>query len=99
MTQKEKFDLDTNRLQNNCHLVNSLIEVDSWRDSIQHDLDVPKRAFGVPVEFLQSKCPKCGAPEVEAATAFTVYKCGSLDYDQRPGTFNQSDQCKDKSGL
>ena len=32
------------------------------------------------------KCPKCGAPEVEAFTPRTVYACGASDYDQRPGT-------------
>ena len=40
------------------------------------------------------KCPKCGAVEVDAITPRTVYACGSSDYDQRPNTFNQSDQCR-----
>ena len=39
-------------------------------------------------------CPMCGAPEIEANTPRTVYACGSSDYDQRPQTFNQSDECK-----
>lgn len=52
MTQKEKFDLDTNRLQNNCHLVNSLLEIDSWRDRIKHDVDTLRRAFGIPAKYL-----------------------------------------------
>lgn len=39
------------------------------------------------------KCPKCGAPEIEADTPATVYECQSRDYDQRPGTFNQSHAC------
>ena len=51
------------------------------------------------VSELQSGCPVCGAEEISAMTPRTVYKCGSSDYDQRPGTFNQSDQCKDKSSL
>jgi len=40
------------------------------------------------------KCPKCGAEEVNAMTPSTVYSCGSLDYDQRPNTFKQSDKCR-----
>lgn len=52
MTQKEKFGLDTNRLQNNCHLVNSLLEIDSWRDRIQYDVNALKRAFGIPAKYL-----------------------------------------------
>lgn len=52
MTQKEKFDLDTNRLQNNCHLVNSLLEIDSWKDRIQHDVDMLKRVFGIPAKLI-----------------------------------------------
>jgi len=39
------------------------------------------------------KCPNCGAPEVDWCGAETHYKCGSSDYDQRPGTFNQSINC------
>jgi hypothetical protein len=39
------------------------------------------------------KCPKCGAPEIDWCGAETHYKCGSADYDQRPGTFKQSIQC------
>lgn len=34
-------------------------------------------------------CPTCGAQEVEADTPRTTYACGSSDYDQRPGTFDQ----------
>ncbi len=34
-------------------------------------------------------CPICGAEEVEANTPRTVYKCGSSDYDGRPGAFKQ----------
>jgi hypothetical protein len=41
-----------------------------------------------------SCCPKCGAPEVEAMTPRTKYKCGSSDYDQRPNTFKQTMRCK-----
>ena len=39
-----------------------------------------------------SKCPKCGAIEIDAMTPKTVYACGSSDYDQRPNTFVESDQ-------
>ena len=46
-------------------------------------------------EFIHGEsCPMCGAPEVEANTPRTTYACRSSDYDQRPGTFKQSDQCK-----
>ena len=40
------------------------------------------------------KCPKCGEPEVDAMTPRTIYACGSSDYDQRPNTFSQSENCK-----
>lgn len=40
------------------------------------------------------RCPKCGCKEVKAYTPLTYYKCGSHDYDQRPGTFVQSEICK-----
>ena len=40
------------------------------------------------------KCPKCGAEEIDAMTPRTVYACGSSDYDQRPNTFKQSEECK-----
>ena len=40
------------------------------------------------------KCPICGAKETEAMTPRTIYECGSSDYDQRPNTFKQSDNCK-----
>jgi len=40
------------------------------------------------------KCPICGASEIEAMTPRTTYACGSSDYDQRPNTFKQSNQCK-----
>jgi hypothetical protein len=39
-------------------------------------------------------CPCCNATEVEADTPRTVYACGSSDYDQRPGTFLQSLECR-----
>ena len=42
------------------------------------------------------KCPKCGAVEVGAMTPKTIYACGSSDYDQRPNTFSQSEQCLKK---
>ena len=39
------------------------------------------------------KCKECGASEIPAMTPRTVYKCGSSDYDRRPGTFKQSENC------
>lgn len=39
------------------------------------------------------KCPKCGSTEIEATTPRTVYKCGSSDYDQRPGTLKRTELC------
>lgn len=39
-------------------------------------------------------CPECGSKEVDASTPRTVYDCGSSDYDQRPGTFQQDPRCK-----
>lgn len=44
------------------------------------------------------KCLICGAPEIEAGTPRTIYACGSSDYDQRPGTFLQHDDCRLKEG-
>lgn len=51
------------------------------------------KLFAIPV-VTASCCPKCGAPEVEAMTPRTKYKCGSSDYDQRPNTFKQTIRCK-----
>lgn len=42
----------------------------------------------------EDRCPECGASEVEANTPRTVYGCGSSDYDQRPGSFTQSETCQ-----
>lgn len=42
----------------------------------------------------KEKCPKCGATETDTMTPRTTYECGSSDYDQRPGTFIQSEKCK-----
>ena len=42
----------------------------------------------------RGKCPKCGSVEIPAMSPRTFYECGSSDYDQRPGTFVQSDVCK-----
>jgi len=43
------------------------------------------------------RCPKCGAIEVDKMTPRTTYECGSSDYDQRPGTFKQSEKCLQSS--
>ena len=42
-------------------------------------------------------CPKCGSIEIDAMTPRTKYACGSSDYDKRPNTFQQSDECKQAS--
>ena len=44
----------------------------------------------------KEKCPKCGSIEIDSMTPWTTYECGSVDYDQRPGTFHQSSKCKEK---
>jgi hypothetical protein len=51
----------------------------------------------VPEPSERQKCPNCAAPEVDASTPRTVYACGSSDYDQRPGTFEQ--QCQGNSDV
>lgn len=38
-------------------------------------------------------CPICGAEEFHSLSPKTTYRCGSYDYDQRPGTFKQSVTC------
>lgn len=43
---------------------------------------------------IRAKCPECDAIEVDANSPLTIYDCGSSDYDQRPKTFKQSDECK-----
>jgi len=48
---------------------------------------------GKPESLPGNACPACGAYEIESNTPHTVYWCGSYDYDQRPGTFRQSDSC------
>lgn len=40
-------------------------------------------------------CPKCDSIEIAADTPRTTYECGSSDYDQRPGTFRQTKQCRE----
>lgn len=62
-------------------------------------LDIEKAVHHNPNNLMTSncegeKCPKCGAKEIDAMTPATVYECGSSDYDQRPNTFKQSDECK-----
>jgi len=46
------------------------------------------------IKRLIMRCPKCNSEEIDATTPRTVYACGSSDYDQRPNTFIQSDECK-----
>lgn len=41
----------------------------------------------------KQKCPECGSEEIEGGSPRTTYSCGSSDYDQRPGTFQQSICC------
>ena len=52
--------------------------------------------LNIATEALQSesKCTKCGSLEIESMTPRTTYACGSSDYDQRPNTFIQSEQCQ-----
>lgn len=47
----------------------------------------------------EDACPKCGESEIDAMTPRTVYACGSSDYDQRPGTFEQGAGCKPSEKL
>lgn len=44
--------------------------------------------------LIRERCPKCKSIESDSMTPRTTYECGSSDYDQRPGTFKQSDNCK-----
>jgi hypothetical protein len=57
------------------------------------DLDAKDGLYDT-VNDTVTRCPKCNSEEVEAMTPRTIYSCGSSDYDQRPGTFLQSDKCK-----
>ena len=52
-----------------------------------------QRVKGIRTDTGAPTCPRCGAPEVSAYSPYTVYACGSKDYDQRPGTFVQSVSC------
>lgn len=73
----------------------------SWLEDWEYHLMMMVRKSN-PIDYLRkfvdntetSGCPECGAEEVEAETPRTVYSCGSSDYDQRPGTFKQSENCK-----
>lgn len=47
---------------------------------------------------MTSKCTFCGASEVDANTPRSVYACGTSSYDDRPGSFRQSEQCKAQCG-
>ena len=51
------------------------------------------RTIKTKIRMKYPKCPKCNSEEVDAMIPRTVYECGSSDYDQRPGTFIQSDKC------
>lgn len=59
-----------------------------------HTRIFPKKDKGGLMQSGPSGCPKCGAKEIEADSPRTVYACGSSDYDQRPGSFVQSEKCK-----
>jgi hypothetical protein len=43
---------------------------------------------------MTEQCPWCGAPEIESDSPRTTYSCGSLCYDQRDGTWQQSALCR-----
>ena len=59
----------------------------------RQNADTSERQLTIP-DVIKSVCPKCGSVEVEAMTPRTTYACGSSDYDQRPNTFSQSEQCR-----
>ncbi len=42
------------------------------------------------------RCDICGAIEVDDDSPWTVYACGSSDYDKRPGTFKQGGECHER---
>src|SRR5258705_537923 len=72
-------------------------------DCAMKDEDEAKRRFGAILEAGQvvidarntsPRCPVCKAKDVVAHTPRTTYACGSSDYDQRPGTFKQSPNCR-----
>jgi len=44
------------------------------------------------------KCPVCGSVEIPSNSPLTTYSCGSSDYDRRPKTFKQGEQCVELCG-
>jgi hypothetical protein len=42
------------------------------------------------------QCPWCGAPEIELSSPHTMYTCGTTCYDQRDGTWKQSEICRQR---
>ena len=48
-----------------------------------------------PAVSLESRqlCPRCFSPEVDLFSPWTMYACGSKDYDQRPWTFKFGANC------
>jgi hypothetical protein len=65
----------------------------SWSDSSNNPHSENSRQL-MTSNLEKEHCPKCGSLEVDANTPMTVYECGSKDFDQRPNTFKQSDNCK-----
>ena len=41
------------------------------------------------------RCPCCSSVEIASSGPRTKYDCGSSDYDQRPGSFEQTQKCKE----
>ena len=69
------------------HLAQEFLRITAEQSS-QHAAPVAPATVAVP-----EVCPKCGQPEVEMASAYTFYRCGSSDYDQRPDSFQQAKKC------
>lgn len=42
------------------------------------------------------KCIKCGAEEVPFHSPFTLYACGTMSYDERPGTWRFTEKCLER---
>lgn len=64
-----------------------------WEAKPAADEPAQAEAVSMPTQTPAQCCPHCGMPEVEAMTPRTVYRCGSSDYDRRPGTLKLSEEC------
>lgn len=77
--------VDGIQIRNRTQLIRWILS--SWLDTMN------AKEHNIEPKYL---CPKCKATEVEALTPRTVYACGSSEYDNRPGTFKQSEHCREK---